>query len=335
MAISDVEAARLGLLALVAENLFLQGQTTPKPLKPVEDLGYVPVALLVATDVDPLDFKLAPGDEAREIGFGETSYYGFLAHAADDPTRFVVAVRGTMDPAEWAIDARFPLVAHPDGNGMRVESGFWSIYSTMQAVDLDGASHAAPAAAGLKARVGAGAVTVVGHSLGSALATYLAYDLAKGGGDGVSACLFASPRSGDETFVAAFDKAVKDYALNNYILDVVPKVPFDAPPLIQYSTLSKARVLDPRTAQANIAFDLASHHHVLCHCAMLDYHGTAAWPGIAGEPTWTSVLGPTGGWSLNHEMAVVAAAVVEKLEGYERRAVQLIRMMAETKGPHV
>jgi hypothetical protein len=332
MPFTDAEAARLGFLALVAENLFQQGERTPRPGPQIHDLGYVPVALLIATDVDPLAFKLDAGVETRDIGFGETSYYGFLARAADDPTRFVVAVRGTMDPAEWAIDARFPLISHPDGNGLAVESGFWSIYRTMRTVDLDGASNEAPAAEGLKARIGEGSVVVVGHSLGSALATFLVYDLVRGAKRAVSACLFASPRTGNAAWVSAFAAAVEDYALFNYILDVVPKVPFDVPPLIQYSTLPGARVLDPRTAEANIAFDLASHHHVICYSAMLDYAETAAWPGVVGEATWASVLGPTGGWSLNHELAVAAAGVVEKLEGYERRTVRLIKTMAEAKG---
>jgi hypothetical protein len=55
--------------------------------------------------------------------------------------------------------------------------------------------------AGLVERIGAGAVTVIGHSLGSALATYLTYDLAKALKEKVSACLFASPRSGNKTWV--------------------------------------------------------------------------------------------------------------------------------------
>jgi triacylglycerol lipase len=333
MTISDSDAAKLGWLALVAENIFTEGAKTPKASPLIAGLGWEPVALLVATDVDPLDFK--QGAEPDGLGFGATSYYGFLAHAVADPTRFVVVVRGTMDPAEWAIDARFPLVDHPEGKGMEVENGFWSVYQTMQAVDLDGAANPAPAAQGLRARIGTGSAVVVGHSLGSALATYLTYDLVKPGGPQVSACLFASPHTGNAAWVAAFDAAVKDYALFNYILDVVPKVPFDAPPLIQYSKLPRERLLDPRTAQANIVFDVASQHHVICYSAMLDYADTAAWPGVVNEPTWTSVIGPVGGLSLNHNLAVGVAAAVAELEDAGRVAVRLISVAAEAKGTHV
>ena len=335
MTISDPDAAKLGWLALVAENMYLPGSRTPSANALLPQLGFVLVGLLVATDVDPLVFELDALGEPKGLGFGDTTYYGFLAHAAADPTRFVVAVRGTMAPAEWAIDARFPLISHPHGGGMAVESGFWSIYRTMQVVDLDGAANAAEAAPGLKARIGAGSVTVVGHSLGSALATYLTYDLVGLGGLQVSACLFASPNTGNAAWAAGFDAAVTDYALFNYILDIVPKVPFDAPPLIQYSSLSRARILDPRTAEANIAFDLLSHHHVICYSAMLDYAATAAWPGVIGEPTWHSVLGPVGGLSLNHDLAVATAAAVEQLDDFDRVAVRLISVTADAKGAHV
>src|ERR1700759_4914380 len=107
-------------------------------------------------------------------------------------------------------------------------------------------SNSISAEKGVADKVGNAAVTVVGHSLGSAIATYLTYDLAKLAKGPVSACLFASPRTGNAAWVAAFDAAIKDYALFNYILDIVPKVPFDALPLIQYSTLPRETVLDPR-----------------------------------------------------------------------------------------
>ena len=329
------QAAQFGWLALVAENLFLAGKTTPSSTAPIEALGYTPVALLIATDADPIFVKQTEEGARIDLGFGETSYYGFLARDKTDANRFVVAVRGTMDPAEWAIDARFPLISHPDGGALAVESGFWSIYATMRLVDLDGASNIVPAPEGIAEKVGAGAVTVVGHSLGSSLATYLTYDLVKHVRGPVSACLFASPRTGNAAWVAAFAAAVKDYRLYNYILDVVPKVPFDVLPLIQYSTLPNATVLDPRTVEANIAFGLHSHHHVICYAAMLDYHGTAAWPGVAGEATWSSVLGPVGGVNLNHDLAVAVALAVEKLEGFGRTAVRLISATAASKGPHV
>ena len=119
----------------------------------------------------------------------------------------------------------------------------------------------------------AGPVTVVGHSLGAALATYLALDLARGGlGTRVSACLFASPHTGNQAFVELFDKTITDYRLFNYILDVVPRVPLG----LGYSPLPRRTVIQPATAEANIRVTIECNHHVICYCAMLDYEGNHA-----------------------------------------------------------
>src|SRR6202034_4599795 len=68
-------------------------------------------------------------------------------------------------------------------------------------------------------------VTIVGHSLGAALATYLTLDLTRAGLRArVSACLFASPRTGNQPFVTLFDQTIADYRLFNYMLDIVPRV---------------------------------------------------------------------------------------------------------------
>jgi triacylglycerol lipase len=77
--------------------------------------------------------------------------------------------------------------------------------------------------------MGADTVTVCGHSLGSAIATYLSFDVAKLLGARASACLFASPRTGGQIWTAAYAAQVSTYRLVNYVLDVVPYVPFDAP----------------------------------------------------------------------------------------------------------
>lgn len=90
-------------------------------------------------------------------------------------------------------------------------------------------------------------------------------------GAGVSACLFASPRTGDGGWTALFDATVASYQLYNYILDLVTHVPS-----LGYATLSKATVLQPSTAQAHIRLDVLCNHHVLCYCAMIDFAETMA-----------------------------------------------------------
>jgi triacylglycerol lipase len=78
--------------------------------------------------------------------------------------------------------------------------------------------------------VGEATVTICGHSLGSAVATYLSFDVAKLLGARASACLFASPRTGDLAWTTAYAATAATCRLMNYILDVVPYVPLDAPP---------------------------------------------------------------------------------------------------------
>ena len=154
-------------------------------------------------------------------------------------------------------------------------------------------------------------VTVVGHSLGSALATYLTLDLARGGlRDRVSACLFASPHAGNQAFVDLFDRTIADYRLFNYILDIVPRVPLG----LGYTPLSRRTVLQPATAEASIRIDVSCNHHVICYCAMLDYEGTmqATDPVPAGEASSAAcILGPeTGSPSLAKKLISDLAGVV-------------------------
>src|SRR5208282_200633 len=75
-------------------------------------------------------------------------------------------------------------------------------YTSMQLISTAGAPPGALAPAIADAAGAAGTATVVRHSLGAALATYLTLDLARGGLSGrVSACLFASPHTGNQAFI--------------------------------------------------------------------------------------------------------------------------------------
>jgi hypothetical protein len=123
-------------------------------------------------------------------------FFGFLARDRSDPTSFVAVVRGTEGIVEWLIDAEFLLIPHPRHAGTQVEQGFWNIYQTMSLADsATGLTTYQNAAEGIAKAIDAGTVTVTGHSLGSALATYLADDLAERLESRASACLFTSPRT--------------------------------------------------------------------------------------------------------------------------------------------
>jgi triacylglycerol lipase len=313
MPFTNTSAAAYGLLAMHAMDMHRAqpNSQTPDPAAGLTAAGWRVVAYVTGTDTvmprgvrGPLQLAAA------------TTCYGFAARNAAG--ELVVVIRGTDGFVEWIEDAEFvpipymPATALPPGQpATTVEQGFWGIYRSMRLVDPVGAALGdfAPAVAAL-----AGAavpVTVVGHSLGSALATYLTLDLARAGlGARVSACLFASPRTGDRAFVTLFDQTIADYRLFNYLLDIVPRVP----PGLGYEPLARRTVIQPAGAEAAIRVDIACNHHVICYCAMLDYEETkrATTPVPVGEEnSEPCILGPeTGKPSLAKELIAALAGIV-------------------------
>lgn len=200
---------------------------------------------------------------------GERVYYGILAESKEKPGNFVVAIRGTINMVEWGENGEFALKRHPLGHG-KVEAGFYNIYETLQLGDT-------PAVAGIFAKAGlcgtaTGSLTIVGHSLGAAMASYLTLDLAGIPGMRVRGRYFASPHPGDAGFAMAFDLQVADYVSYAYELDVVPRVPFG----FGYSHLLKMAWLSPKNVDAKVRFDVGCHHYLLSYVSMLDFGAFAA-----------------------------------------------------------
>lgn len=318
MPISDLEAVKFGLLVMYAEDMYVDGQLLPGDEPRIPQAGWEVIAYLTAQDsILPKRFELEPG-ASKKLRRGNVVFYGFLARNNDDPNTYVAAVRGTSGLAEWIIDAEFVPIGYRDQPGAKVEEGFWGIYDSMNLVGLDGHTVIGKAAEGIAATIGvAGQVTVAGHSLGSAIATYLSLETAQRIGTRTSAVLFASPRTGNSTFVTLYDKTIEDrYRLINYVLDVVPYVPFDLPPQhIQYSALGKPTLIDPVTCQADIRVDIGCNHHVICYCAMLAYQftkETAKRP--EDEALFRCVIGPRE-WSINEVLADTLALVFKFVAG--------------------
>jgi hypothetical protein len=261
--ISAQQAAKLGLMVQYAFDAF---RSNPGNLAPPADLRLSPDWQLLGHIVGR-DCLFGAGPSA----LGEDVCYGFLVQSTADPTQYVAAVRGTGTLLEWLLDAEFISVPHPVVG--RVESGFWRVYNSLRYVPLGLAS--APASLGLANAVGPAHLMVVGHSLGASVATYLAFDLAALIGDQLSACFLASPRSGDAVFTKAFDARVKDYALWNYELDFVPRVPRGP----DYTDLPRVQWIGIEAAQARIGLDVACGHHVVCYAAMLDW-ALAQWSAL-------------------------------------------------------
>ncbi len=335
MPITDQEAVDYGFLVAFAEGMYVQGSTTPQSEPRIATAGWDVVGHLLAFDSILPDPSALPAGALNCVQPGETVFYGFLARNHADPTRYAAAIRGTSGFAEWVIDADFVPRDAPSSPGAKVEQGFWSIYDSMTLVGLTGIQVGTKAVDGIATVVGAeGTVTISGHSLGSAIATYLSFDVAKLLGAKASACLFASPRTGDHAWAAAYGAAVAGYRLINYILDVVPYVPFDAPPAMPYSTLPGAEILQPSTAQAEVRFDIRCNHNGICYCAMIDYADTKRRADPQDIEAWRCILGPPA-FGLNRELTLALAKAVSALGNAANDIVEVLSVSARAKGGHV
>jgi triacylglycerol lipase len=334
MPITDSQAVDLGFLVAFAEDMYVPGSITPHDEPRIAAAGWDVVGHLLAFDSVLPNPSALPAGVPNTVKLGQTVFYGFLARNQADPARYAAAVRGTSGFAEWVIDADFLPFPLPSPPGATVEKGFWSIYESMTLVGLTGLQIGAKAADGIASVVGASTVTVCGHSLGSALATYLSFDVARLMGSRANACLFASPRTGDLAWAAAYAAAVSTYRLINYVLDVVPYVPFDAPPAFQYSTLPGAQILLPSTAQAEVQFDIRCDHNLICYCAMLDYADTKRRASAQDAEAWRCILGPPA-FGLNRELTLALERPVIALGGAAQHIVDLIDVAARAKGGHV
>jgi triacylglycerol lipase len=219
-------------------------------------------------------------------------FYGILAHEKDNPQKYVTLIRGTGSTLEWIDDAKAaPQSYNLPGSGM-VESGFYDIYTSMNYLPALSSQETNPVNESLSINAAEaisqvvtshqGTLTITGHSLGSAIATYLMYDIARKPemNDKTDMCLFASPKPGNQDFVDAFEKVTQNYVVYDYSLDMVPQVP---PSFLGYQSLKGIKLLTPDNAQAQIKDNLLSNHHVVCYCAMLDYQYSNNWPQLLTE----------------------------------------------------
>jgi hypothetical protein len=206
---------------------------------------------------------------------GDVKRYGYLAVNTNDPTQYVAVIRGTDGAEEWGDDFDFIATKkNPPFQG-NVESGFLDIYQSMQYFPLNPAAPPQNLADAITAALPPAAfVTVLGHSLGSSLATLLTYELAdpaRLGTARTSAILFASPKTGDHDFVDAFAGLVTNYIVINYEYDVVPDVPpFDIFHLDLFRTLPFCRILADNNSTAKINNDdKGCCHHLIDYVAVL------------------------------------------------------------------
>ncbi len=185
---------------------------------------------------------------------------GIVAQSAADDADIVIAVRGTEGIWEWLQDFKFLLRSFPNVSGSGLtEDGFTDMYLSFSLTPGPSATFMKDVAALLPSNA---MVTVTGHSLGAALATLLALDMAANTRLPVGVYTLASPRVGDLSFHNLFNHVVPNaYRIANR-LDVVPKTP---PPLLYFHVGDETDLI-PGSA---LKFDLACEHALTSYFNML------------------------------------------------------------------
>ena len=174
----------------------------------------------LATDMNP-----ARGNDEVSIGF---------VCQADGTGDVVIAIRGTEGILEWINDVEFLLVTCPFLAGAgHTEDGFTAMYRSLRTSDALGSPTLVSSLATLPYPMPVSSVTICGHSLGGAIVTLLALDVAANTiFKDPTVYSYASPRTGDPAFAGTFDQVVKNsFRIANRI-DLVPKLPL--PPLYQH-----------------------------------------------------------------------------------------------------
>ncbi|MDQ4070179.1 MAG: lipase family protein [Actinomycetota bacterium] len=201
--------------------------------------------------------------------FGDSTtpkYYGFVARNQADRGEFVVAIRGTQTWQEWWDDFHWELVPFRSlANGGNVAEGFMALFETLAFTAPDPST--APTPVRDEALDGATSLVLVGHSLGSALVTLYAADIASAGKVQPKVYTLASPRVGDAAFAAAYNTAVAaNYRIYNWP-DLVPAFPKD--PFDNYQHVKGGYEVDSLCYPETVQISLVCFHSLLTYLFLL------------------------------------------------------------------
>ena len=168
-----------------------------------------------------------PAPYTLQMQFLTPEHYPGESFDTDVPIAFVatsgdaiyVVFRGTKTISEWISDAEFSQVPYaPVSDGGKTENGFSAIYASIGSAivaEVDALAQSATYTT----------LYVTGHSLGAALATMAAPDLARATRFASPVLYnFASPRTGDPTFAALVDELPTSWRIVNSN-DEVPRLP--------------------------------------------------------------------------------------------------------------
>jgi hypothetical protein len=268
------------LLVQIAEAVEPSAEYSPKDVAAIQALGYDFSQTLygseLATDFDP--------------HLGETVTYGFLA-ISPASEELVAIIRGTEAVWEWIHDSEFLMLPNPihGGSGM-TEDGFTAIYKSLR-VGRDANSTTAAGSVGAHLHAGrARTVTVCGHSLGGALATLLALDIALNTECRTpSVYTYACPRTGNHSFAGSFNAAIPASYRIYGRTDLVPKLP-PILPLPYEHTNSPFELIPPMGA---IKDSLACAHHLTTYLWLMGRQAGLSLCPVDADCRGSSYPGPT------------------------------------------
>jgi hypothetical protein len=196
-------------------------------------VAYTVITTIYAND---LATDMNPGRAADEVSIG-------LICQANQTGDVVIAIRGTEGILEWIQDAEFLQVQCPFLVGAgHTEDGFTAMYESLRTGSDRSSPAVVKALPSLTFPHPVNSVTICGHSLGGALATLLALDVAANSSFSDPAVYsYGSPRTGDSLFAGTFDQVVKNsYRIANRV-DIVPALP----PPIDYEHVLNPVELNP------------------------------------------------------------------------------------------
>jgi len=206
--------------------------------------------------------------------FHSREFYGYIAASKTTAGAYALVIRGTETLQEWLLDfAAIPVPFAPAPDAGTVALGFLSIYQTFAFIDAAGASQTlSQVVAALTAKPGG--ITqflILGHSLGAALSTLAAAELAitNPGGvqDKVVSYTYASPRVGLLDFAASFDDAVPTSFRIWNTLDIVPQAPTF--PFIHVSGFGDS-IIQTEEQLETLIFSPPCEHHLTSYQWLLD-----------------------------------------------------------------
>ena len=254
-------AIQFGLLVKAAEAVQSSnivdaaGQTIPAVYDP-NNIGFKVVNVILGND---LATNMNPERGNRIVSFG------FILQTPNGDV--VIALRGTAGIWEWIHDCEYHPVSCPFLVGAgRTDDGFTAIYKSLCVAT---AGRVLDVLAALPFNHASNSLTICGHSLGGALATLLALDVAANTNfKNPTVYTYASPRTGDPLFASTYDQAVPNtWRIANRV-DLVPKLPL--PPLYEHAAglyeLNPVKLIPPRFL---VRCEFACEHHMTSYLHLL------------------------------------------------------------------